>query len=319
METPARYSAFEDWLAYHDANGAQCYSMAFPENLWGARTDITLSEAQQFRDGLITMLTAAAGRIKAMVVANEPTFPFEPGANDTETWRGGWPSGSSELYAQLARWTKETCAAHFPDVLVVGPEIPSLDAVRLTPTTFAWEKSAQGHDIGWGDGAGTRMLDWFDVFSYHGYLYTGGTFNPSDGGFAAANTLKTALASAGWGAKPIWCTEFMVTYGGSAGNSWPLILEKICRKHAGEIAAGVEHSTNFEWGSAGGPHAYFDDDSIQGIAARAWWGNYVAWWREAPIGRIAQLNDGQIRVTRTDGDTLLIPTDLTNGKFGVNP
>lgn len=328
MADSSRYTDFRAWIAYHASLGAKVLVQIFPENLWGASPTITLAQAQQWRDAIINMLTVAEdeapGTVYGLLLGNEPTFPNEPGANPSETWRGGWPSGSSTLYALHARLAKQTVAVYFPSVKILGPEIPSLDDVRVNPTISAMATaSAAGHDIGWGTGAGTFLKDWIDEFTWHGYLWTGGTFNPLDGGFAAINTLIAKLQNIGF-TKPIAQTEFMVTYPGN-GNpnaSWAEIVEKVCRKHPAEFATGVKFTINFEWGSDGGPNAVFDNDSEAGERARAWWERYVRWWQPATgytIGRIAQLNDGRIRVYRSDGDTLVIPTDLTSGKFGPNP
>ena len=96
------------------------------------------------------------------------------------------------------------------------------------------------------------------------------------------------------------------------------IVEQIARRHAAEVATGVEHSMNFEWGSYG-PNSYFNDQSAKGEAARNWWAAYTAWWRAAPIGRIAQLGNGKLKVSREDGKTLLIPDNLFDGTLGPNP
>ena len=64
---------------------------------------------------------------------------------------------------------------------------------------------------------------------------------------------------------------------------------------------------------------YAKNNTTRGTAARTWYAAVVAWWLASPIGRVALLTDNTIRVTRSDGETLVIPTNLTDGTFGPNP
>lgn len=110
----------------------------------------------------------------------------------------------------------------------------------------------------------------------------------------------------------------MRTYGAMYNDSWSTIVEQIARRHAAEVATGVGHSTNFEWGSYG-PNSSFDDNNVKGAAARNWWGSYVNWWKASPIARIAQFRDGRIKVTREDGRSLLIPDNLIVSTLAPTP
>jgi len=139
-----------------------------------------------------------------------------------------------------------------------------------------------------------------------------------DGGFSLINDLKTELAAINF-TGPIWGTEWMRTAGGSMfGDPWATIVEQMARRHAAECAAGVGHTCNFEWGS-GGTNSFFDDDTTRGASARTWWTAYINWWKASPIGRIVRLTDNRLRVTRADGATLTIPTNLLDGTLAPNP
>ena len=313
----ASYDDFNLWVDYHRSRDADVMVQVYI-NSFGSATTLSPSQWDFVKAKYQQFLIRANGRVKYVLLANEPLFSGTPGDNPGEATSPGWPSRSASLYAQYARVIKQISAAHDPSIKVIGPEIMSLDSFRVSSAMAAMETSAAGPDVGFGTGAGTKMKDWIDIFGFHGYHYTGGTFAPVDGGFGLINSLKAELAKIGYKG-PIWQTEFMRTAGGDLFNSpWTTIVEQIARRHAAEVATGVEHSTNFEWGS-GGPNSYFNDNSAKGEAARNWWVAYTNWWRAAPIGRIAQLSNGKLKVTREDGRSLLIPDNLFDASLAPNP
>ena len=312
----ASYTTFNTWVDYHRSRGSDLMVQVYM-NKFGSATSLNQSQWNEVKAKYEEFLDKAAGRVKYVVLANEPLFAGTPGDNPGEATSHGWPSRSAPLYAQYVRVIKQITKARDNSIKVIGPEIMSLDSFRVSSAMAAMETSAEGPDVGYGNGANTKMKDWIDIFSFHAYYYTGGTFAPSDGGFSLINALKGELAKIGYKG-PIWQTEYMRTYAGMYNDSWATIVEQIGRRHAAEVATGVGHSTNFEWGSYG-PNSFFDDNSARGTTARNWWAAYVNWWKGSPIARIAQLKDGKIKVTREDGRTLLIPDNLTDGSLAPTP
>ncbi len=312
----ASYSTFNTWVDYHRNRGADLMVQVYI-NKFGSATSLNQAQWNEVKAKYEEFLDKSAGRVKYVLLANEPLFAGTPGDNPNEATSHGWPSRSAKLYAQYARIIKQITRAHDDSIKVIGPEIMSLDSFRVSSAMAAMETGAEGPDVGFGNGAGTKMKDWIDIFSFHAYHYTGGTFAPSDGGFSLINAVKAELGRIGFKG-PIWQTEYMRTYAGMYNDSWATIVEQLARRHAAEVATGVGHSTNFEWGSYG-PNSFFNDNNARGEAARTWWSAYVNWWKAAPIARIAQLKDGKIKVTREDGRSLLIPDNLTDGTLAPTP
>jgi hypothetical protein len=326
----AQYSDFNLWVNHHAALGADVMFQGYL-NIFGAVTELSPVQWNTVETAFTNFLAQASGRVKYILIGNEPLFAGSPDDDLGEATTPGWPSRSATLYAQYVRVIKQMIdnSEWAGEIFVIGPELISLDANRRSAGIFALEASAAGPDIGYGDGAGTTLLDWLDIFSYHGHHTDGDDlYDPNDGGRSLILSMQSELANAGW-TGPLWDTQFYWTLGGDARatDSYEWIREQMARRFTAEVATGVGHHNFSEWSSTA-TNSYFNDDNAAGIGARDWWLSWVGWWRSSPVARIALLADlaeaghatrerNKIRVTLQSGSVLTIPDGLFDGTLGT--
>lgn len=160
----ASYARFDTWVDYHRSRGADLMVQVYI-NSFGSATSLNQSQWNEIKLKYQELLSNANGRVKYVVLANEPLFSGTPGDNPGEATSSGWPSRSAPLYAQYARVIKQITVAHDASIKVIGPEIMSLNSFRVSSAMAAMETSAAGPDVGWGTGAGTKLKDWIDIFT----------------------------------------------------------------------------------------------------------------------------------------------------------
>lgn len=343
------YSDYDLWVTSEAARGAKVWFQGYM-NIHGSATSLTQGQWDNVRVKFQEWLTNNAGRCRVVLISNEPVFsvqnttpveslpvmvPADAAGVEVLTIAVNgvadgsaaidWPSGSAALYAQYVRIIKQCIAnSATPNIEVWGPEVSSLDPARRADVISALNTSAAGPNVGFGDGAGTTLKDWVDVITFHEHHPAGGWYNLTDGGFSLIQAFKSELSANGWNG-PIAATDWMQTIdrtlpdgSNMRDSALNVILEHMARHQAACCAAGARHQCLSEVGSDE-LYSFFNNNDSNGDLQRLWWTSYTNWWKTSPIGRIALLTDGRIRVTRADGQILLIPTDLTNGKFGILP
>lgn len=298
------------WINYYGQRGKKvsfhwyCNITGSPI-VFSAGPSVPSLSVARFKDALqrVAQRTTAAGiRYQDVIGLWEgPNEPDSTGTGGTWNWFNQVGTMTAAQLASQYRIANQCIKAVLPDALIMGPSYSAVDAHTAQATYNLMTASAAGADAGYGTGSGTTGANWIDVVGQHGYY----SYNQADtaGVINAYRNVKSKIALAGGGNKPFMISEWMAFTG-----VWPSLTESggdtdywYWHNHMLiSVAFDTQIFVHFSYKNQN----TFGNPALPATATRrAKRDEFVRWLTAQEITRIARLTNGNIRVTRADGQS----------------
>lgn len=259
---------------------------------------------------LVTFVQTLVNRyplLNYLEVWNEPAFPV-PGSGLT------FYSGSPQKLAEMVRVVSQAAKAIRPGIKILSPPVSNIPNNMhaawgsTNPTdslTQIYTSSAQGYDLGFGDGGGTTCRNFIDIVAFHTYQ---GGFQFGHKLFHQINGFSEYLTTLGINHLPKWATEVGHIY--ESFSTEEDQARKIARLLICSAAAGCEKVFYYSWdhdtdGSGNQAPTDCTGVSTRPIAAYKI-NNYINEVMGRLIDNIAVLESKQIFINFSDGDSITI-------------
>lgn len=289
------WSEMDAWVDYHRGRGTDLlyevggwcpgWASARPAEVVGIRAPTEPADMQAFVDWLTAVGTRYDGKIKYWLMPNEPKF-----AAVSEF------TGTAEKYAEMTRLAHQVLESINPDNRIVGPEVSQMSAfvvdTRMVPMLDA---SAAGFDAGFGDGSGTTGKDWLDIISLHPYIGSYDEISDPLLNLEHIRHLRSVLADRGLESREVWASEIMMAGADGAPHAERTFL---ARNVVLSVAFGFSRMIWFGYGRAASPLTQAGTAHDETVAH---WEALRALLIGAPITSIDLMEEGRLRVTRSDG------------------